>query len=317
MNRIWVLADDRPGNVTQGLGVAEALAEPFCIRKITYDKYGCWPNLLKGASLFGVTTSSRMTLIPPWPDLVIGAGRRTAPVARWIKRHSMCRIIQLMNPGWLGSWDFDLIIVPKHDSLMDRSNIFRVLGSCHRASSKVLITEATKWSEQLSHLPRPYLVVLVGGATKKRDFSSELGCKLATGISDLHRFMGGSILVSTSRRTSSVLAKVLIDNLPQPNFCFYWNDKGDNPYLGFIALADAIVVTGDSMNMCSEACANTVPVYIFNQSNLINNKYKRLHMMLFAEGYAKPLGDDCSFWIHTSLNASVDVANEIRNRKLI
>lgn len=316
-DKVWVLADDRPGNVVQALGVAEALAEPFAIKRIGYDRRGGWHNALKGASLIGVAADSRATLNPPWPDLVIGAGRRTAPIGRWIKRQSDCRLVQLLDPGWLGRRDFDLIVAPRHDALADRPNVLSILGSCHRAFPAALAAEGAKWAERLAHLPRPYLVVVVGGATKGRAFGADRGRQLAAGVAALHRAMGGAILVTTSRRTTPDLARSLIEGLPQPNFFFHWQEKAENPYLGFLALADAIVVTGDSMNMCTEACANGGPVYIFSPPGLVNDKHARLHAALFAQGYARSLGDDGAPWTHPPLNAAADVAREIRARGLL
>src|SRR5262249_1170230 len=45
---------------------------------------------------------------------------------------------------------------------------------------------------------------------------------------------------------------------------FDWAARGDNPYLAFLGLADAIIVTGDSISMLAEACATGKPVHIFD-----------------------------------------------------
>ena len=44
---------------------------------------------------------------------------------------------------------------------------------------------------------------------------------------------------------------------------FFWDGTGQNPYGSMLALADAIVVTADSVNMLSEAVATGVPVLVF------------------------------------------------------
>jgi mitochondrial fission protein ELM1 len=222
-----------------------------------------------------------------------------------------------MDPGWPGRQDFDLIVAPQHDCLTERPNVFHTLGSCHRAFSSVLAAEGAKWKERLVNLPPPYLVVVVGGATKDRAFGPEWGRQLAAGVAALHRAMGGSILLTTSRRTTPELADSLFTELPQPHYFFRWQEGVENPYLGFLAMADRIVVTGDSMNMCSEACANGGPVYIFSPPGLVNGKHARLHAALFAKGYARPFGADNSYWTHPPLNAADDVAKEIRARGLL
>ena len=40
------------------------------------------------SSIGHLNRASRHWLQPPWPDLVIGIGQRTVPVARWIRQHS-------------------------------------------------------------------------------------------------------------------------------------------------------------------------------------------------------------------------------------
>lgn len=49
-----------------------------------------------------------------------------------------------------------------------------------------------------------------------------------------------------------------------PCHFYRWQaNDDDNPHLGFLALADAIIVTGDSLSMLAEACATGRPVHIF------------------------------------------------------
>ena len=59
-------------------------------------------------------------------------------------------------------------------------------------------------------------------------------------------------------------ADALQAQLTAPNFCYRWGGGGDNPYRGLLALADAFVVTGESMSMLGEAAAMGRPLYIFD-----------------------------------------------------
>ncbi len=315
--RIWVLADDRPGNVAQCLGVAEALGEPFLVKEVRYNRWGCLHNLLRADSRRGLTRECRKALMPPWPELVIAAGRRTAPLARWFKRKFGSRLVQIMDPGWPGREDFDLIAAPSHDAMPSRPNVVQTLGSCHRAVPSLLAGERAMWEERLGQLPRPYLLLVVGGTTKDYRFGVERGRQLVAETLRLAGAMAGSILVTTSRRTERVLEAVIVAGIPEPRFIHCWRDGAENPYFALLALADAIVVTGDSMNMCSEACANGGPVYIFSPPGMVNAKHARLHQTLYAGGYARPLGGDSTPWIHPPLNAALDVAREVRARGLI
>ncbi|MEQ8806733.1 MAG: ELM1/GtrOC1 family putative glycosyltransferase, partial [Rhodospirillales bacterium] len=71
-SRVWVLADDRPGNRSQCLGVARVLGLPFARKDIEYGPLVRLHNAVLGASFAAITAPSRALLTPPWPDLVIG-----------------------------------------------------------------------------------------------------------------------------------------------------------------------------------------------------------------------------------------------------
>ncbi len=319
---IWTLTDDRAGNVAQALGVAEALQRPFVTKDIRYTPLARLPNIVTGARLVGLTPESRMALTPPWPDVVVAAGRRTAPAARWIKRHAGKPVIiaHLMNPGRSGAEEFDLIAVPRHDCVVpggDAPNVLRTTGAPHRLTELRLKSAADVWSARLSHLPRPFVAVIVGGATHSKPFPAALAVELGRKISGLTAAAGGTVLLATSRRTGRDAERALLEAIPEPRKTFFWSDGGDNPYFGFLALADAVVVTGDSVSMCSEACATPGPVYIYAPDGMVAPKHARLHKNLYELGFARPFPENprgnLDSWRHPPLNAAGDVAQAIDN----
>ena len=311
---IWVLADDRPGNVSQALGVAEALERPFTVKTIRYNPLGKLHNALRSASRFGLERWSRKGIeAKPPPTLVIAAGRRTAPLARWLKRKYGSRLVQLMDPGWPGRERFDLIAAPLHDALLEAPNVIRTLGACHRATPALLSAESARWKDRLPELPRPWTLVSVGGRTAQHKFTAADARALIDGCRDLP----GSLMVVTSRRTGTEAEAALAEALPESAWLCRWQDRADSPYLALLALADQIVVTGDSMSMCCEACANGGPVFIFAPRHLTEPKHALLHEALYERGYASALGGYRGPWRHDPLNASAQVANEIFRRGLI
>ncbi len=314
---IWVLADDRAGNVGQCLGVAEALGRPFTVKSIRYDRLGRLPNLLRGASLLGVTVESRTGLAAPWPKLVIAAGRRTAPVARWIKRQCGARLVQIMDPGPGGRGDFDLIAVPGHDGkALAGANLLPMLGAPHRVTEAKLAEAAALWRDRFAALPRPWIGLIVGGSTKNRIFTPDMARDLGQRAAALAQSAGGSVLVTTSRRTGEAAEAALLAALPEPRLVHSWRVGGDNPYFGFLGLADALVVTGDSVSMACEACASPAPVYLFAPDGLVAPKHARLHAELYRRGLARPLEADTRLesWTHPPLNAARDIAAAIQER---
>lgn len=289
---IWVLADDRAGNRAQVFGVAEKLGLPFDIKEIRYSTLGSLPNALRGVSLRGLTDQSQKRIQAPWPALVITAGRRCAPVARYIKKQSpKTRLVQLMWPDG-GADAFDCIALPTHDrEHKDAQNAVRTLGAPHRISPHLLMAARMKWKSEWDHLPEPRIAVLLGGSSKHGTFKPADFTRLGKMARDAAQAQGGSLLITTSRRTGdegeTAFLKAIGDT---PHFLHSWKSKTkpeDNPYMGFLALADAVLATADSIAMCSEACATGKPVYLYQPDDL-SGKHQRFANTLIATGYAFP-----------------------------
>ena len=313
---IWLLSDDRTGNTNQCVGVGDALNRRYQILDLEYRRAGSLPNFLLGASFRGITAASRANLKPPWPDLVIAAGRRTAPVARKIKRlrAGNAFIVQIMNPGSAGIGEFDLIAAPRHDNMRDRPNVIHITGAPHKVTPARLAQAAEEWRHRFGHLPRPWFALIVGGSTTRGKFTAEVAGELGRMASRMAAAAGGSLLVSTSRRTGAA-AGPLLAGIDAPKHLFKWDDGGENPYFGYLALADAVVVTGDSVSMCSEACAAPAPVYIFAPAKFTQRKHGRLHQELYERGYARPFDGAFEERPHPLLlNAAHEVAAEIKKR---
>lgn len=306
---IWLLLDDRVGNRSQCFGVIEALALPYVIKELEYNLIARFPNQILGASFGGLTKKTQMSLKGPWPKLIIAAGRRTAPVAREIKYLSggATQLVQMMWPGADGISDFDLVCVPNHDNIPDAKNIFKTTGAASMITATQIAGISQKYEMQYAQYPNPKFALFCGGSTKNRNFTDEMAIDLGRNASDLANATGGSLLVTTSRRTGDQ-AQVLIDNIEASAKIHQWSDKGDNPYRAFLGVADAIIVTGDSMSMCSEACSTGKPVYIHAPPDLITNKHNRLHQELYELGCARPLEQNFQPWSYSPLNISQQIA---------
>ena len=317
---VWVLADDRAGNTAQALGTAEILGGKTEVKKVRYTKAVVLPNILRGSSAVGITAETMAEIKEPFPDIAIAAGRRAAPLLKYIRKKSggRTKIVQIMYPGRFGLNDFDLIVLPHHDGCkLVRPNIMRVTGAPHRITPERLAAEKEKWLPVFESLPCPRIALIVGGATKDKPFTPEMAADLTKRANDLaQKLGGGSFLVTTSRRTGAEQEKIIRNALPEPKFFYGWGNKEiENPYFGFLALADHIIVTGDSVSMCSEACAAAAPVYIFAPQGTVGKKHALLHQELYREGYAVELTEapePAEQGNHKRLNAAVAIANRIR-----
>jgi mitochondrial fission protein ELM1 len=101
-----------------------------------------------------------------------------------------------------------------------------------------------------------------------------------------------------------------------PHKLFRWGDAPPNPYAGFLAWADQVVVTVDSVSMLSEALATAGPVFIADPGGL-GPRHQRLAQSLTAAGQARDLAAAPSPFDRKALDESGQVAAEIKRRGLL
>lgn len=283
---IWVLTDDKPGNRTQSLGVAAKLPWGFEEKRIDLNRWARVPNRLLGRSRI----SGGGVLASPWPDIAIAAGRRLVPLLRYIKKQNpACFAVYLMRPG-APLRDFDLLAIPEHDKPKEHPNILTTLGAPHGVTAEILATAAAEWQAQLQHLPTPRIAVLAGGNSTSAQYMPEDFHELGVLASEMVNATGGSLMVTTSRRTGRVGTDYLRLALSAEHELFLWEPEAPNPYHAFLGLAEAIIVTGDSMSMCAEACGTGKPVFIYvPRKGRLAPKLRAMHESLFEQGLAQPL----------------------------
>ncbi|MXP62047.1 hypothetical protein E0493_01605 [Roseomonas sp. M0104] len=300
---VWVLADPRAGTAAQALGIAERLEVPFRTVPLAWGGMARlpwpWPTLA------ALTPEARAQFTPPWPRLVLSAGRRSAPVARWLRQRG-ARAVHAMRPGPVAR-GFDLLVIGQHDAPTPAANILPILGATHRMSPARLAAARAEWAE-LAALPSPRVALLLGGQVRGEGMAPATAGELARRAAAF----GGSVLASTSRRTGAGAREAVAAALQGvPHRLFGWGDAGPNPYAGFLAWADAVVVTGDSVSMLSEAMATSAPLCVAETTDA--TRHRRLWRSLYAAGQACPFIAPVSF-PRTPLDEAARVAQEIRKR---
>lgn len=277
--------------------VAEALGWPYVEKRMAYNPLGVLPNLLRGASRIGFDVRNSDPLAPPWPDLVIGASRRSAPVALHLKRRCGALCVHLLHVQAPLS-RFDLIATMPQYRLPERSNVLHLSGALNRIPEARLLEGAERWEPLLAHLPRPWIGLIVGGSSSSYNFDPNTAARLGREASALARREGGSLLISTTPRTSAASTRALFDEVDVPAYRYaFAADDPENPYTGFIALADRFVVTADSASLPMEACQMGRPVQVFDwprkRSGLrvAGRTITRFHDAAVSVGLLKPARD--------------------------
>jgi mitochondrial fission protein ELM1 len=295
--RVWVLLGRGTGGNGQMLSLADALGWPYEAKRLVHNALHVVPNLLLGASRVSVDRRRSDPLEPPWPDLVIGASRRSAPVARWIRKRSggRAKLVHLLHVQ-APLQHFDLIVTMPQYRLPARPNVMQVTGALNRVDPARMAEAAARWEPHWSHLPRPWIGVLVGGDSSSYRFDPETAARLGREVSKLARSLGGALLITTTPRTPPASAEALVAALDAPHALYRWRpDDPDNPYLAYLALCDRFVVTVDSASLPMEACTTGRPVQVFawprRSGAAAGGPLRGVRARLVALGLLKPLRD--------------------------
>lgn len=307
----WIVTDGTIGMESQSRALAAAAGlKPKIVT--------LYPNLL--ARLF-----PRMARFPFWPlwqgdsplpggafpDLILCCGRRMAGAGLGLRRLSSgkSRLIQIGDPRLPPGW-FDLLVVPAHDPAArlaeGAGNILVSTGSLNRldraaieaAAETVKAAYGAAWAD----LQKPrgankdrgrqnrLIAVLLGGANRRYQPDAGDFARLGRQLAELAKNASAGLVIIPSRRTGADALVGLsgsLEGVPH----WFWDGQGENPYPGVLGLAEAVVVTSDSVNMVSEAALTGLPLLI-GELRPETGRIADFHSLMQAAGHTAPLGPD-------------------------
>ncbi len=275
---IWRLHGKHAGDNAQIDAFAAAVGWPSRLHRLRFSPLSRWPGWLKGASRLGLV-GSEPSLEPPWPDLVIASGRRSANVARWIVKQSggRTRSVLLGRPRAPLS-AFDLVVTTPQYGLPVRGNVLHLPAP--PAAGTANATDLACWRARWAALPRPWIGLLVGGDRAPYRLDADAAGQLAAAARALAAQRGGSVLATTGPRTTPAAAEALFAALGEPAFRHrYAPGQADNPYRALLALADQFIVTGDSASMLAEAADTGKPLTVFGSPRRRSAAQHLLHWL--------------------------------------
>lgn len=308
--RCCVLHDGAAGNRRQALALAEALGVAAQEVTVHARAPARWfaPRLWPGAeNMLGPAFTAVLADPPP---LAIGCGRQAALATRLLAGGDT-RVVQVLDPR-LPPHYWDLVVAPEHDGLRG-DNVIALTGSLNPVDDAWLAAARARFAA-LGALPSPRTAVLVGGPTRAvRIDRGGLEVMLARLEFALAR-EGGSLLLCGSPRTPRLLAAVLRERMAEvPGAAWLDARDGENFYPGALAWADRIVVTPDSTNMISEACATTVPVFIAGPERA-TGRQQRLLAELQARGRVRAQLREPMHYAVEPLRETARVADRVKTR---
>lgn len=245
--RTWVLLGARTGDNNQALALAEALGWPFEVKQLDY-------NRLQSLSVWLPPTAATLTgaakegLQPPWPDLVIAIGRRSVPVARWIKKQSggEAKLVRIGHPR-IDPRLFDLVVTTRQYPVPPGDNVVLLPVAMSRF---VEPPEPTAQERKFLDDAGRYRLVAIGGATKYWALPQERI------VAAIEKPFEGTVVAVTSRRTDPAIVDQL-RALPARLV-----DGASPRFAVLLDHAEEVFVTGDSVSMISEAVLTGKPVAI-------------------------------------------------------
>lgn len=310
----WLITDGKAGMDVQVKGVADALG------LLSHIKHVAPAGIFRMLSPYGpIAPKERFAtagtlFAPPWPDVAIATGRLSIPYLRALKRRAglATYTIVLQDPR-TSTKVADLFWVPVHDRLRG-PNVITTLTPPHPFSAARLAELRRTIPPAIAALPHPRIAVVLGGKNGVYKFTDACDDRFARSLRDLAG-LAASFMITSSRRTHARLLNA-VDKATASAPRILWNGDGTNPYPDFLAHADALVVTADSVNMCGEAAATGKPVYIFTPEGG-SPKFERFHCALRDHGATRPLPDKLErleAWTYVPLDAATTIAEEVEKR---
>jgi mitochondrial fission protein ELM1 len=309
----WVLGEGLAGTENQCLALAAALGLTPEIKRAVAAAPWRWLRGAMTALPPAFLAPGGDAVAPPWPDLVIASGRKCVGLALAIRRAAGGRsfVIFVQNPRW-GVAGFDLVVAPRHDGLAG-DNVFSTRGALSRVDASSLAAAAAHFAPAFADLPRPLVACLIGGASRRHRLTPAGGRAIGEALARLSAETGAGLLITPSRRTPPASFAALVAALAGAPASI-WRGGGENPYLGFLALAEAILVTADSVSMVSDAGATGKPVHILPVEGRQPAQFERFFADLEAEGAIRRFTGALPAWTYEPLRDTGLAAAEIHRR---
>ncbi len=293
--KIWILSDAKVGHTTQSEALARLLGWPYEVKHLRFHGWNRFQKVLWGLlppHTVGLDIARSSPLNPPWPDIVINAGWRSIPIARWIRKqnHGHTRIIQLGRKGGFSIDLFDVAITPTYYDFPSHPRRIETVTPLNQLTQRNIDEVSRQWPNLFQNTPSLRIVLILGGPTTVFSFPLDMATRLAHQVKDLAKQWGGTIFAITSPRTGEAIAQAF-ESVLQPEHSLHRWKAGhtNNPYLAYMAGADVILITGDSESMLAEAASLGKPMYIIPLPEKAQPWISRLNDWVIQRAHSRPL----------------------------
>ena len=259
----------------------------------------CVPRRFPGGDLWlrlALTPDSYRSIRCAYADLSLSCGTAAAPVNLLFGWGIGCRTVQIGRSRWPSWRRFHLALIPAHDRPP-------------RSAPNLLVTDGTlvsphptdpeqlqQWRDRLGIKAGRQIGFLLGGAARGAQVDLAQVQPVTEGLLEAARRLDAELLVTSSRRTSPAVERWLHDRLSADPRCrlLVLVNQGQSGRLDstaaavpcILGLSEAVVVSGDSVSMISEAlgCAKPVVSFLPSANGFREPKYHRFLAGLERQG---------------------------------
>ena len=321
--KIIAIHDGKGGHKSQLMGVMQDfISEQVEIIQAKSSLLKYLPNFLVEHLLFLL---NKKLLQVKDPNLIITIGKTSTPYAIYLKKqYPQAKLVFLMPSGNLSKKYGDLIFYHSYKNVNYKDpKYIPILSAPHLVNKDALSKSLSEWKDEFNKYKKPIISVILGGDAKKIHLNSAAIDDLIDEIKKIKDIVGGSVFISTSRRTgldNELYFKKQMQEMISNGECFFWgyNEKQTevkNPYLAMLANSNYVIISGESISMISEACSlpSNVGVYIFFSKNFSSKRYIKFHDNMYINNHAKPIKSFSANWERSSLNSTNLVVEIIKN----
>jgi mitochondrial fission protein ELM1 len=216
-------------------------------------------GFLRQVSLEG---ASPLPLPPAQRHLIVSAGLRNEPIARALAQASPQGHTVFLGRTWAPADAFSLTVTTPQYRVPPHPRVLENALTLHGLTEANLAAAAQEHDALLGPATGQALAILVGGASGPY----ALGPRAAQRLLDEAQAIAGRrpLWLTTSPRTPKAAVAVFAAHSWRSEDRFLPFGAGPNPYRAMLAKAGALLVTGDSIAMLSEAAGTGKPLRIFD-----------------------------------------------------
>jgi mitochondrial fission protein ELM1 len=228
-------------------------------------------------------------------------------------------LMNIQYPKLASAW-YDLLALPPVELPQETTAKTMRIGSVPNLVSESLMQKAREvWSPILSAGNRKTLAIIVGGYTGVagvgsgiREFTLKHGQELIQAVMQIQEQTNCNLLLTTSRRTPANVGDLLRTQLaPRCLRSYFATDSSPNPLMGYMACADAFVVTAESMSMISEAADTGKPVHTYMPEGILSSEHEIFYNAMRENGHITPLPSQIHFGVGRPIHAAASIAEII------